>query len=392
MPRRLAFCLLLVVAVALLPAVAHAQEAAPVPTPTPGPSAPSGSSVDDIANGILGGLGDVLLTTLRQGLPTILGDWLGSTLEALIRGVWDALARVFGPINIFTQMPDLWTYNLPAVGLARQRLVPIAAALVGLGTVLTVLLAGLGTLIGRPFGWALAHAPHLLLAGAGIAAAPQLMSWWIDLMNATSGALLDPVTGLPGLNQLTAVGQLLDIGWVAVLYVAFAGWFLFARLKLLVLAALCVAVAPLAIGVGALPLAPAQHAFRWWLTTFLGVTAVQVLQATCLGIGANVILVGSAHSGGASEIMAGLMGAGSLLAAGSIPKMVLGGLAPETGNMRRTLKRAFYVVAGLGAASAGVATVTQVVGAAGAVRGYGGTYVGSLLGDGPLPLLPAPKD
>lgn len=393
--RFLPLVLALAVALAALPAVAHAQEAAPVPTPTPAAQeAPAGPNAEDFAAAFLGGL-----PALLQKVPQFFGTWLGEGIERLLRLVWDAAAHVFGPVNIFTQLPDLWTYNLPAVGLARARLAPVAAALVGLALALTVLLAGLGTLLGRPFGWLLNRLPYLLLAGAGLAAAPQLMAWWIGLVNSLSGALLDPLTGLPGLSQLTAVGQLLDIVWVAVLYAGFAVWFLFHRLKVLVLAALCVAVAPLAIAVGVLPFPLAQRFFSLWLTTFLGVTAVQVLQAVCLGIGANVIVVGSAYSGGASEVMAGLVGAGSLLAAGAVPKLVLGGLAGTTtggagaaGGLVKAAVDIGLVVAGLGAvkAAAGAATVTQVVAQQGAVAGARSGHVVSLLG-GRTPLLPAPK-
>lgn len=394
-PRCLSLALLLAAALlCVLPVAAHAQEAAPVPTPTPTPApqeAPSGPSADDIASAFLGGL-----PTLLQKVPQFFGTWLGEGIERLLRLVWDAAAHVFGPINIWTQLPDLWTYNLPAVGLARQRLLPIASAIVGLAIVLTVGMAGLGTIFGRPFGWALNRLPYIVLAGAGFVASAQLMSWWIGLCNALSGALLDPLTGLPGLSQLTAVGQLLDLVWVAVLYAGFALWFLFHRIKVLVLAALCVAVAPLAIAVGVLPFPLAQRFFSLWLTTFLGVTAVQVLQAVCLGIGANVIVVGSAYSGGASEVMAGLVGAGSLLAAGAVPKLVLGGLAGTSGAGAGGLVKAAVdiglVVAGLGAvkAAAGAATVTQVVAQQGVVAGSRSGYVVSLLG-GRTPLLPAPR-
>src|SRR5262249_15123669 len=163
--------------------------------------------------------------------------------------------------------------------------------------------AGLGTVMGRPFGWALNRAPYLLLAGAGIAAAPPLMRWWVDFANALSGALLDPLTGLPGLGQMTAVGQALNLGWVAVLYAGFALFFLIQRIKLLVYAALCLAVAPLAIAAGVLPIPLAQRFFAWWAATFLGVCFVQVLQAACLGIGANIILVGGAASDGRQGVM-----------------------------------------------------------------------------------------
>ena len=212
----------------------------------------------------------------------------------------------------------------------------MATALVGLGLALSVLLAGLGTIIGRPFGWLWGRLGAVLLATAGLAVAPRLIAWFFQLCNALAGAVLDPFGGLPGLERMTAVGQALSLGWVAVLYAGFALVFLFQRLKLLVIAALCCAVAPLAVAAGALPADLAQRFFRWWLTTTVGVALVHVLQALCLGIGANVLLVGGTSgtpgpAEGSQEAMAGLVAAGALLAAGSVPKLLLGGLAAAAG-------------------------------------------------------------
>jgi hypothetical protein len=401
--------LLLLCALAWGAAVAHAQT--PDPTPTPAPEAPAGPSAGDIggavAAALLSGLPDLLydlgLRFFREGLPGLLGD----AVQWALRAVWDGMAWLFAPINIFTQLPDLWTYNLPAVRVARDSLAPLAAAIVAAATVATVLLAGLGTIIGRPFGWVLNRAPYVLLAGAGIAAYPQLGQWWIDFSNALSGALLDPLTGLPGLSQMTAVGQALNLGWVALLYAVFALFFLVQRIMLLVYACLCLAIGPLAIAAGVLPVPLAQRFFGWWATTFLGVCFVQVLQAVCLGIGANILLVGGASSDGRQGVMAGLIGAGAILAAGTVPGLLLRRLTPAAasapGWLWTALNAATVLVGvGLGAqalktwawpvfktalpagapAAGAVATATQAAPRTG--------YVRSLLGGAPL-ALPPPK-
>jgi hypothetical protein len=104
--------------------------------------------------------------------------------------------------------------------------------------------------------------------------------WWLDLVNAASGALLDPSSGLPGLDQVRGFDRISALGVVAAVYVVFALVFLLHRLKLVVLTGLLLGVAPLAIAAGALPFGLAQRFFRWWLATFLAVTFVQVLQAS----------------------------------------------------------------------------------------------------------------
>lgn len=393
----LAFALLVVTARVVL-----AQDAVTVETGNAAATQASSFSWPD-------GWEAAIARALLGGLPAAIGSWLGEGIQAILRAVWDGLARVFGPINVFTQLPDLWTYNLPAVGVARTRLAPIAARIVTLGIVATVALAGLGTLVGRPFGWLLSRFPTILLAAGGLVAAPTLTKWWVDVCNALSGALLDPITGLPGLSAMTAVGQLVTLGWVAFLYLGFALVFLFARLKLLVYAALCIAVAPLAIAAGAIPLPRAQGVFEWWLTTFLGVTVVQVLQAVCLGIGANILVVGGANSDGAGELMAGLVGAGAILAAGTVPKLVLGRLAPAAGTgLLGGAVQAATMLAGFGVAGAvakGGFTWVQAVAPAALGAGVpgggavvtqvgrvGSGYVRSILAGAPtVPMLPPPR-
>ena len=134
--------------------------------------------------------------------------------------------------------------------------------MLALALVLGVLWAGLGTILGRPFGHLLNTLPLYLLANAGLVAAPALTRWWIDLVNAASAALLDPSSGLPGLDQVRGFDHVSALGVVAVVYVLFALVFLLHRLKLVVLTALLLTVAPLAIAAGALPFPMAQRFFR----------------------------------------------------------------------------------------------------------------------------------
>ena len=107
---------------------------------------------------------------------------------------------------------------------------------------------------------------------------------------------------------------------------------------------------------------------------------MHVLQAVCLGIGANVLLVGGASgtpgpAEGSQEAMAGLVAAGALLAAGSVPKLLLGGLAAAAGpSALGAVLRAATMLAGLG-----------VVGAAAGPLFARFSWPGALPAPGPLP-------
>ena len=139
------------VLLALAAAPALAQEASSEPPPAPGPGFPSPQA---IAAALLAGLGEALTGWLRgPDLRGAIGAAAGELLEWGLRRVWDGLAWAFGGANVFTQLPPAWTTELPAVRLARERLTPVATGLVGLGVAASVLLAGLGTIVGRPFGW-----------------------------------------------------------------------------------------------------------------------------------------------------------------------------------------------------------------------------------------------
>src|SRR5688572_22758520 len=191
--RRAALAAAAAVLLALAPVAAVAalaQEVPPEPPAAPGPGFPSPQA---IAAALLAGLGEALTGWLRgPDLRGAIGAAAGEFLEWALRRVWGGLAWAFGGANVFTSLPPAWTTELPAVRLARERLTPVATAVVGLGLALSVLLAGLGTVIGRPFGWLWGRLGAVLLATAGLAVAPQLIAWYFRLCNALAGAVLDP--------------------------------------------------------------------------------------------------------------------------------------------------------------------------------------------------------
>jgi hypothetical protein len=215
-------------AAAVAPAAVQAQEAQEIgPASTSSPVAdvpvgPSWPSAEAIAGAVLGGLGDVIQRALvgffEQSGAAIFGRLLTAAFGVVADWLWRAAGPLFGGVNVFTQLPPPWSYDLRPVGELRGRLEPVARAVVLLGLVLGIGWAVAGTLLGRPFGRLLNVVPTFLLATGGLLVAPQLCRWWIDFCNALSGALLDPRTGLPGLAQVQGWEQFSALGVVAVVY------------------------------------------------------------------------------------------------------------------------------------------------------------------------------
>src|SRR5262249_49734106 len=133
------------------------------------------------------------------------------------------------------------------------------------------------------------HVPNFFLAVGGVVAAPALMRGWIDLVNAGSGALLDPATGLPGLAQVEGFDRLSVLGVIGPVYLLFALALAFQRAKLLLYVLLLLIAAPVALASWAIPAEYAQRFVRWWGATFLAVTLVQVLQAGVLATGVALL-------------------------------------------------------------------------------------------------------
>ncbi|MGH2356123.1 MAG: hypothetical protein ACRDJN_31330, partial [Chloroflexota bacterium] len=193
----------LILPVALTASPAFAQESpppAPAPTPSPAPGPDLGGALQDFGSQLLGQLGGVLQQALTDWFtnsgPGLFGKLLATAFGAVAEVLWWLAGGVLGAgsgvggANVFTQLPPGWSYDLAPVVAMRARLLPLAGAVLALALVLGVLWAGLGTVLGRPFGQLLNTVPMYLLASAGLVAAPALTRWWIDLVNAASAALL----------------------------------------------------------------------------------------------------------------------------------------------------------------------------------------------------------
>ncbi len=401
--------LCLLAALFVLPSVAHGQEV-PTPTPTPPAAAAPAAPVFDLG-GLQHGLSDSLWTAINDGLPTLMRRLLVAAFGALARFIWDAAGGALAGANIFTQLPPAWSYELGPVVQMRALLQPVGYGILSLAVVLAVGTVGVGMVIGRPFGAVFSIIPRFFVVSAALLFAPQLIRGWIDFSNLASARLLDPEAGLPGMNRARGLEHAEGMGVVALVYLAVGVLFFLSRIKLLILTALVIVTAPLAIAAGALPFGMASRFFSWWLSTLLAATFVQVLQAVCLGLGAALIAApaagGSALTGSMAEgVMSMAMGVGAIIAAMSLPGMLLGALGrAEIGG--RLLDTAFKVamlasgvgtaagvatIASAATASRGAAAVSQLASVAASAPAQMTGYTTSLLGNSrPQLLLPPPR-
>jgi len=397
----------------------------PSPTPTPSPTPEPTSTPPPIEfpdfGGILDGWGDNFLEQLGQVLtdwfnawwetqgPGLIGEAIASIFGLLAQALWSVAGDFLGGSNLFTQVPPAWSYELAPVLTMRSRLEPLGGALLTLALVVALLWIGLGTLWGKPFGRVLSSLPTWLLLSGAILLAPDLQRWWVDFSNSASAALLDPATGLPGLGAILDPELAAELGMVVVVYLGYGLWFFVRRIKVLVLAVLCIAIAPIAVAAGAFPIPHAQRFFHWWLATFLACTFVQVPQAVCLGIGAAMLaeaVAGNGYDTPMEGMVSALMGVGSIAAAGELPGLLLGSLVRAgvggTSVVNTALQMGTILAGGAMAgavARAGAATVTPAAVAAAPTMAAGAGqatvvqsgYVRSLLAGAPRLLLPPPQ-
>lgn len=372
------------------------------------PDAPPPATPSFDLSGLAEGIGQAVWSLFEGGVPLLASKLVAASFGAVATFLWDAAGGALAQVNVFTQLPPAWSYELRPVVEMRGVMDPLGRAVLALSLVLAVLIMGAGLITGRPFGAVLTALPRIFLAAAGMLFSGPLVRWWIDFSNAASARLLDPRAGLPGLDQVQGMDHFAALGVVALVYLFCGLWLFLGRIVLVVLVCLLVVTAPLAIASGALPFAPAQRFFGWWLTTFLGATFVQVLQAVCLALGGALIgRSGVTGTSSADAVMSVALGVGAIAAAMKVPGMLLGSLA-RSSVLPGLLDAAFRVgmlASGVGAAAAGVATVTGVASAA---RGAGavasvtrvasvqavpqmGGYTQSLLGGRAQLLLPAPR-
>jgi hypothetical protein len=393
---------------AVAPAAVLAQDAPPpAPPPPAGPALPNLQELGEaIAAPLLRGLGDVLRTALDAWWdtsgPVVLGRLVTLAFGAITNRVWSVAGPLLSSADFFTKIPPQWSYGLPAVQELRARLLPIGAAILALALVMRIAWGAISLVLGRPFGNLLASAPSVLLATGGLLFAPQAMEWWVRFCNAASEAM--GATSMPALAQMEAVDRLAAQGVISLVYLAFGLWFLFVRIKLIALAVVLLASAPLAIPAGALPFPQAQRFFHWWSTSFLAVTFVQVLQTLCLAVGGWLlsagVVAGGAPSDAVKDALTMLVGAGIVFTAGTLPPLLLGGLARAGIGGATVVNSALHLATLVAAFSAagfpGPATLHQMgrrpvpPAPPPPSSQVGGGYVRSILGSAPK-ALPPPK-
>ncbi len=182
-------------------------------------------------------------------------------------------------------------------------------------------------------------------ATAGLLLGTRLYLTLIDVSNSLVGRFLDPTGGLPGLDRLTAFGQAVTFPILALIYAGFAACFFFARIKVVLTVVVCLILSPVAFVLGALPFKKAQDAYDVWLTYAVASAFVQVVQAVFLGLGANILIHGTAgpEETAVSEATAMVVGTASIMAAGTMPGMLLGAMLTRSLVPSGTLHRAASV-------------------------------------------------
>src|SRR5215212_3096199 len=97
----------------------------------PGPSFPG---ADDISRAILGGLGEVLTSTLDtwwdQSGPVVFGKLVSVAFGAIVSWFRTHLGPLLSSINFFTKIPPQWSYELAPLVALRARLTPIGGGIV----------------------------------------------------------------------------------------------------------------------------------------------------------------------------------------------------------------------------------------------------------------------
>jgi hypothetical protein len=278
-----------------------------------------------------------VFTDPERGLPALLGHWVQDTLRA----VWNALWDLFAPFNVFFQIPT-WIVGQPFVETAWGILLPVAAVALGLAAVATLGLSMLSILGGRPPAVLFSGLRHFVRGTAGLLLGTRLYLTLIDVSNSLVARFLDPAGGLPGFDRLTAFGQAVTLPVLAVIYLVFACVFFVSRAKVVLTCIVCLILAPLAFVLGAMPFKKAQDAYDVWLTYAVASAFVQVVQAVFLGLGASILIHGTAGSGQSapSEAMAAVVGILSIAAAGTMPTMLLGAMLNRALVPSGTLHRA----------------------------------------------------
>lgn len=281
----------------VVPRAAHAQEVPPQQSPPP---ASSGPSLGDLSGAIGRAFGDALahwfdetVATRFQAavaaVPQTVGQWAQALLSLVVHALLDFLRSLLDRLNIITTLPPGLTYNLPAVIELRTRLTRLAGAMLGLVIVVQVLWAGYGTTMGRPWQSLLPGASRVLAAGIALRLAPPVMAWWMDFCNALSNSLLTLQGGLPGMEQLSGVGQAAAELVAACLYVLFALLLVIGRVCTLAWVDVLLVATPLALAVWALPFGAAQRFGGWWGREFLLTTFVQLPLAIVMALAAGIV-------------------------------------------------------------------------------------------------------
>lgn len=325
--------------------------------------------------GLLSGLQESLERLPERIISTAWDTTAGRLLDLLLTVVGVLVSLVgrfaggmFSGVNFFSQIPEPWVTLVALEGL-RGRLAPIAFRVAGLAVTLIIVRWIAGGIFDWPFpGWSFALVKILAVTPV-VAAAPVAMLAIIRAGNALSASLFDPSQGLPGLSGAGMLDEAAGSGIATLFYLAVCFWLWWVRLQIVVAALLLFVTSPLAVAAWVLPFNTCLWVARAWLTTFLGVVAVQVLMSLTLGLGGALLasnVVGGGVEGAPSGLVNLLLAAGLVGATCWLPRRILGALLmatpPGSGLLRQGMQLGM-VLAGAGGvpAVAGTALSTMVL-------------------------------
>jgi hypothetical protein len=353
-------------------------------------------SPDEIATAILSGLGDVIRQSLDawwdNSGPVILGKAVSVMVGALVQWVWMTAGPFLGSVQFFTRIPPQWTVDLAPLAQFHDRARPLAAAALLLGLVLSLAWGGVCLVRGQPFGGLLSGAPVFVACTAALMFVRPFMGQWIHFANALSDSFFATGAGLPGFERMEAMDKLASTGIIGIIWLAFGLWFFVKRVLLIGLVIALYIAAPFALVAGAFPSEIGQRFFRWWLTTFVAATLVQVLQSGLLVVGgymvAAPVVTGGAPSDAVQDLTTAGVGGAMILCAAWLPGFLLGGLLAGGvgGAGASSVWRMASLLASFGGAAAAGASAVHFVhayqgglgaGAAGAAAAGSPSYSGA---------------
>lgn len=345
----LALCL------AVVPAVAHAQDAPPGPpaaaeeqtqdAPPPAPSGLDGGLIENAMKGALHAVVDEVTATLRS--------WALSLLDTLTGG-WVSALQTLDSYNLITQIPTAWLTDNAVVQAAMARARDIAWQAAGPAITAGIALLFIGPFFGSLYRSALAFLGNLALMALALASTGALWAGFLGLSNALSAALWEATTnGRPiGLAFPPNLAAPLMGAWLFLwtcLYVA----------RLVLLVRVAIRIVGHLLSAMLIPLC-GMGPWLAWGRAGLGEAVTPILQCLAMSLAMGFL---NAVGGLGLPIMEAFLGIASMIAALTAHRM-LPHATPSSGPSLRSLLAMAGAAARLAPPMAPVANAAQAAGTA----------------------------